>query len=255
MTTLTTDTLVIDIPGRGDGYGLDLSLAPGQVWGILGPNGAGKSTLMHTLAGLRAPRSGRIRLDGQALWALSRRQVAQQLGLLFQDHHDGFPATVLETALIGRHPFLSPWQSETADDLLRARAALASLGLEALEPRLVSTLSGGERQRVALATLLTQDPAIWLVDEPTNHLDLHHQVEVMALLAERARRGRTVVMCLHDLNLAARWCDHLLLLYPNGDACWGEAGQMLVPEALERLYGQALQTLDMDGVPVFMPKA
>ena len=254
MTVLTTQQLVIDIPGRSAGFGLDLTLAPGQVWGILGPNGAGKSTLMHTLAGLRPPRSGNVRLDDRTVSTLPRRQVAQRLGLLFQDHHDGFPATVLETALIGRHPFLSPWQSETADDLLRAQAALANLGLAELESRLVSTLSGGERQRVALATLLTQDPAIWLVDEPTNHLDLHHQVEVMALLAERARAGRTVVMCLHDLNLAARWCDHLLLLYPNGDACWGEADSMLVPGALERLYGQALQTLDMDGVPVFMPR-
>lgn len=254
MTTLTTRQLVIDIPGRNAGYPLELALAPGQVWGILGPNGAGKSTLMHTLAGLRPPRSGVIRLDERPLPALSRRQVAQRLGLLFQDHHDGFPATVLETAVIGRHPFLSPWQSESADDLDRARNALAELGLAGFERRLVSTLSGGERQRVALATLLTQDPDIWLVDEPTNHLDLHHQVEIMTLLAARARQGRTVVMCLHDLNLAARWCDHLLLLYPNGDACWGEAGHMLVPDALERLYGQALSTLDMDGVPVFMPR-
>ncbi len=254
MTVLTTQQLVIDIPRRAAGYPLDLTLQPGQVWGILGPNGAGKSTLLHTLAGLRRARNGGIGLDSEPLAALSRRQVAQRLGLLFQDHHDGFPATVLETALIGRHPFLSPWQSETAADLERARAALAALGLAELEERLVSTLSGGERQRVALATLLTQDPNIWLVDEPTNHLDLHHQVAVMALLAERARQGRTVVMCLHDLNLAARWCDHLLLLYPNGDACWGEAGHMLVPDALERLYGQPLRTLDMDGVPVFMPR-
>lgn len=255
MTVLTTRQLVIDIPGRGAGYPLDLNLQPGQVWGILGPNGAGKSTLMHTLAGLRTPRSGGVRLDDRALTSLPRRKVAQYLGLLFQDHHDGFPATVLETALIGRHPFLSPWQSETVDDLAQAREALATLGLAELEERLVSTLSGGERQRVALATLLTQDPTIWLVDEPTNHLDLRHQVEVMVLLAERARAGRTVVMCLHDLNLAARWCDHLLLLYPNGDACWGEASHMLVPDALERLYGQPLQTLDMDGIPVFMPRA
>ncbi|WP_166261732.1 ABC transporter ATP-binding protein [Marinobacter salicampi] len=254
MSLLSTDQLVTAIPGRAPGYALDLSFEPGQVWGILGPNGAGKSTLLHTLAGLSPARSGHVRLDGHDIAGLARRKVARQLGLLFQDHHDGFPATVMETTLIGRHPFLSPWQTETREDMACAYNALTVLGLGALAPRLVNTLSGGERQRVALATLLTQDPDIWLVDEPTNHLDLHHQVETMTLMADRARQGRTVIMCMHDLNLAARWCDHILLLYPNGDACWGPARQMLVPHALERLYGQRLATAEIEGVPVFIPR-
>ncbi|WP_404366678.1 ABC transporter ATP-binding protein [Marinobacter sp.] len=253
MTTLSTHELIIRIPDRAPGYALDLRFEPGQVWGILGPNGAGKSTLLHTLAGLYPARSGEVRLDDTGVNQMPRRQVARQLGLLFQDRHDGFPATVMETTLIGRHPFLSPWQSETADDLARARQALAKLGLEGMAGRLVSTLSGGERQRVALATLLTQAPAVWLADEPTNHLDLHHQVEAMVLLAEQARQGSTVVMCLHDLNLAARWCNHILLLYPSGDACWGKSRDMLVPEALEQLYGQKLLSTEIDGAPVFVP--
>ena len=254
MTTLTTHQLVISIPDRAPGYALDLKFEPGQMWGILGPNGAGKSTLLHTLAGLHPPGSGEVRLDGIPVSQMPRRQIARKLGLLFQDRYDGFPATVMETTLIGRHPFLSPWQSETAEDLALARHALAKLDLEGLADRLVSTLSGGERQRVALATLLTQAPGIWLADEPTNHLDLHHQVSAMALLAEQARGADTVVMCLHDLNLAARWCDHILLLYPNGDACWGTAREMLVPEALEQLYGQKLLTGEIDGSPVFVPR-
>ncbi len=119
--------------------------------------------------------------------------------------------------------------------------------------RLVSTLYGGERQRVAIATVLTQAPNVWLADEPTNHLDLHHQSAVMALMAEQAAEGHAVMMCLHDLNLAARWCDHVLLMYPNGEVCWGPRDSMLVPSALESLYRQKLAVVEVDGAPVFVP--
>lgn len=253
MQTLNCQQLLIDIPGRPSGRPLDLRIEAGQVWGILGPNGAGKSTLLHTLAGLQSARSGRVFLGERALTDLPRRQVAQQLGLVFQERQDGFPATALETALIGRHPWLSPWQMETADDLALAERSLQRLDVDHLADRLVSTLSGGERQRVAIATTLTQSPHTWLVDEPTNHLDLHHQVAVMELLTEQAAGGCAVLMCLHDLNLAARWCDHLLLLFPDGEACWGEAASMLVPEALEQLYDQKLATAEVDGAPVYVP--
>ena len=253
MSRLDIRELIIDVPGRGDGRALSFSVAPGQVWGVLGPNGSGKTTLLHTLAGLRPPRSGKVMIDNQPLATQPRRQIARTLGLVFQERHDGFPATVRETALIGRHPWLSAWQMEGAEDLRLAEAALARLDVAHLAERLVNTLSGGERQRLAIATVLTQAPQIWLADEPTNHLDLHHQSAVMALLAEQAVAGRAVMMCLHDLNLAARWCDHLLLLYPDGEACWGPAQKMLVPEALERLYNQRLVTANIDGAPVFVP--
>lgn len=253
MTTLDTQGLIIDIPDRPDGDPLALQVEPGQVWAVLGPNGAGKTTLLHTLAGLKPARRGEVRLDGRTLARLGRREVARRLAVVFQDHQDSFPATVLETALIGRHPHLSPWDLDTADDVRIAREALCRLELEGLEDRLVSTLSGGERQRLAMATALTQEPAIWLADEPTNHLDLHHQVAIMQLLAEEAEAGRAVFMCLHDLNIAARWCTHLLLLEPDGRACWGPAEEMLVPQALERLYGQALTVGQINGSRVFVP--
>ena len=253
MGRLDIRELIIDVPGRGDGRALSFSVAPGQVWGVLGPNGSGKTTLLHTLAGLRPPRSGQVMIDNLPLATQPRRQIARTLGLVFQERHDGFPATVRETALIGRHPWLSTWQMEGAEDLRLAEAALARMDVAHLAERLVNTLSGGERQRLAIATVLTQAPQIWLADEPTNHLDLHHQSAVMALLAEQAAAGRAVMMCLHDLNLAARWCDHLLLLYPDGEACWGPAQEMLVPEALERLYNQRLVTANIDGAPVFVP--
>ncbi|MEC7816943.1 MAG: ABC transporter ATP-binding protein [Pseudomonadota bacterium] len=254
MTTLATDNLIIDIPGRPDGTALNFSVKPGQVWGVLGPNGAGKTTLMHTLAGLRPPRQGQVRLDDVPLPELRRRLISQKIGLVFQDHQDGFPATALETALIGRHPWLSAWQMETASDIELAEQALKRLDAAHLRNRLVNTLSGGERQRVAIATLMTQNPDIWLLDEPTNHLDLHHQVSVMNLLTQQASNQKAVFMCLHDLNLAARWCDHLLLLYPDGSACWGPAEIMLVPSALEQLYDQALVTVEVDGARLFVPR-
>jgi iron complex transport system ATP-binding protein len=251
---LQTRNLVLDIPGRPDGQVLDFALAPGEIWGILGPNGAGKSTLLHTLAGLRTPRRGAVWLGDQPLSGMRRRWIARQVGLVFQENHDGFPATVLETALIGRHPWLSAWQMESAEDWNRALQALEALDVDDLQDRPISTLSGGERQRVAIATLMTQSPQTWLLDEPTNHLDLHHQVAVMRLLAAQAQAGRAIMMCLHDLNLAARWCDHLLLLYPDGTACWGATANMLEVQALERLYHQPLVVVQVDGAAYFVPR-
>lgn len=253
MAGLTTHNLVINLPGRADGFALNLAVEPGQSWGVLGPNGAGKTTLLHTLAGLLPARSGEVQLSNAPIRSLKRRDIARQLGLVFQERQDSFPATVLETALIGRHPWLLPWESEQAEDQNRAEQALAALDVDHLSNRLLNTLSGGERQRVAIATLMTQNPDIWLLDEPTNHLDLHHQVKVMKLLKSQVAAGKTVFMCLHDLNLAARWCSHVLLLYPNGDACWGPSEAMLIPDALERLYDQKLTTVEADGAPVFVP--
>ncbi len=251
---LTLDDLVIHIPERPPGSPLNLAVAPGECWGILGPNGVGKTTLLHTLAGLRAPHRGEVRLGGEPLARLGRQGVARRLALVFQDHHDGFPATVLETALIGRHPYLRAWDVESPEDTAIAAEALARVDLAGLEHRLIATLSGGERQRLAIATALTQTPELFLLDEPTNHLDLHHQTRVLALVHAEVARGRAAVLSLHDINLAARHCDRLLLLYPDGQACWGPTAEMLVPEALERLYGQPLATGSVAGQPVFVPR-
>jgi len=253
MSTLTIDRLVIDVPGRDDGDAISLDIGPGQVWGVLGPNGAGKTTLLHTLAGLRPARSGQVLLDGKPLTACPRRQVAQRLAVVFQEHHDSFPASVLETVLIGRHPHRLPWDLDTTEDLAIARRVLERMELDGLEERLVSTLSGGERQRLAIATAMAQQPVIWLADEPINDLDLHHQVAVMDLLADEAGDGKAVLACLHDLNVAAGWCSHLVLLTPDGEVCHGPAADMLVPSALERLYRQKLRVGTIDGTRVFVP--
>ena len=246
--------LTVSIAGIGVCRALDFSVAPGQSWAILGCNGAGKTTLLHTLAGLRAPDAGTITLDGRPLATLPAREVARIRGLLTQDDADAFGATVLETAMIGRHPYLSRWQWEGADDLRIAREALASMDLAGAEQRDIRTLSGGERRRAALAALLTQQSRLLLLDEPSSHLDLAHQLAVLRRLRALARdRGGALIMVLHDVNLARRFCNHVLIL-DRGTAIAGAASELLTAERLSKTYGVALKTL-VNGDEVFFVPA
>jgi len=234
---------------------LDLGIERGEHWAILGRNGVGKTTLLHTLAGLRDAGSGTITLQGRELHALPRRRRAQTIGLLLQDHIDTFPASVLETVLIGRHPYLGALQWEGPDDVALGQEALRAVGLERLAGRNVATLSGGERRRAGIATLLTQDPALLLLDEPVNHLDIHHQIDMLDLLSERSRTGnKALVMVLHDLNLALRYCNRFLLLFGDGETLQGTAAEVLTQETLERLYGHPLQRLQADQGTVWLPR-
>jgi iron complex transport system ATP-binding protein len=233
---------------------LDLRINEGETWGVLGRNGAGKTTLLHTLAGLRRPALGCVMLDGTPLPRLSRRRIARHIGVLPQDHEDAFPASVLETALIGRHPYLGPLQWEGATDYAAARAALRAVGLEGMEARGIATLSGGERRRLGIATLLAQDPHVLLLDEPTNHLDFHHRILILDLLTERTRAGaKSMLLVLHDPNLAVRYCDHFLLLYDGGETLQGTAAEVLTQPNLERLYGHPLQALPGPRGTVWLP--
>jgi iron complex transport system ATP-binding protein len=253
---LETRALGVSIAAHSVCGDLNLRISTGERWAILGRNGSGKTTLLKALAGLHDPDCGEVRLDGHPLNDIARRDVARRVGVLFQTHHDLFPGTVLETAMIGRHPHLRPWQWEEAEDLSLARQALQQVGLTGLENRDVATLSGGERQRLEIATLLTQDPALLLLDEPTNHLDLHHQVEILALFgraAETGGDGKAVVMVLHDVNLAARFCDHALLLFSAGECAHGPVRAMLRSSLLERLYGHPLRALPDGAMEVFIP--
>ncbi len=249
MSLVRTLKLDVEIGAQRVCNQLDLNLEKGQFWGLLGRNGVGKTTLLHTLAGLRPPTGGEVYLDDAPLTQLSRRNVAQRVGVLFQDISDPFPATVLETVLMGRHPHLGRWQWEGAEELSRARARLADFGLRALTQRPVQTLSGGERRRLALATLLTQDPQLFLLDEPTNHLDLHFQMTVLDHFRRQCRSGgKTTVAILHDVNLAARFCDHLLLLLDHGDYLCGPTRTLLNANTIERLYGHPVtQVRDESG--------
>jgi iron complex transport system ATP-binding protein len=255
MTLLETRSLQVTIGDTAVCRDLDLTINAGERWCILGCNGAGKTTLLLTLAGLRPPQAGNIALQQQALSALPRRQVARQIGILFQDQTDAFPANVLDTVLTGRHPWLGPLQWEGTADLEKARTALQAVGLAGIEQRSVTTLSGGERRRLGIATLLTQDPQLLLLDEPTNHLDIHHQIRTLQLVSELAANGdRALLLVMHDLNLAARYCNRFLLLFGDGETAQGNAAEVLTRPNLERLYQHPLLPLQGPQGQVWVPQ-
>lgn len=242
---LTAQNLVLEIPDRTHQAPINLRILPGQCWGILGPNGAGKTTLLQTLAGLKAPRSGVIHLRAGPLHQLHRQIIAKELGVTLQHPGDEFPGTVLDTTLMGRHPHLRRWQQERPEDYRMALAALQAVELAHLAKRNIGTLSGGERQRVAIATLLTQDAPLWLLDEPTNHLDLHHQIALLERISDRVQTDtHAAMLSLHDPNLAARYCSHLLLVYATGECCLGTTTEIFRLKALEHLLQHPLSALE-----------
>lgn len=250
--SLACTQLTVEVAERTLVRDLELTVASGTVTAVLGRNGAGKTLTMHTLAGLRAPARGVVTLDGAALASWPRRVLALKLGLLTQTTEDPFPSTVLDSVLVGRHPHVDFWRWESDADRAIARAALAAVALEDFAERDIDTLSGGERRRVALATLLAQNPDVLLLDEPINHLDPHHQLDVLKLLRDRARDGRTVVMSLHDAGLAARFSDHALLLYGDGEWLSGPTSEVLTPETMTKLYGVAVREIAWAGGRTFV---
>ena len=234
---------------------LDLELRAGERLAILGRNGAGKSTLLSVLAGLRAPLAGEVRLKGAGYDELGPRRAARVRGWLPQSRNDAFASTVLETALVGRHPHLERWGWESAQDAQIVRQTLAAVGLADFERRDIQTLSGGECQRLAIATLLAQQPELFLLDEPVAYLDLKHQIAMLALFAGAAREcGAAVAMVLHEPALAWRFCDRVLLVHGDGRCESGPAPEMLSAERLSALYDYPLEVFERDGQLCLIPR-
>ncbi|MBX3704244.1 MAG: ABC transporter ATP-binding protein [Steroidobacteraceae bacterium] len=250
--SLAARALEVAVPGRTLVRGLAFEAQGGDFVAVLGNNGVGKTLTLHTLAGLRAPAAGSVELDGRDIAGWPGRERARRLALLPQVTDDPFPATVFDTALIGRHPHLPFWQWEGAEDHASARAALDAVGLAAFAPRAVDTLSGGERRRLDVATLLAQDAAVCLLDEPTNHLDPQHRHEVLALFRARADAGGLVIATLHDATLAARWASHALLLFGDGRWQFGRAAEVLTADALSTLYAVPVEEIAWRGGRVFV---
>lgn len=242
----------VETPQRCLVDGLDLSTRTGEFVAVLGENGAGKTLTLHTLAGLRAPAAGQVMLASRVLDDWPRRELARELALLTQVSEDPFPNTALETAVMGRHPHIEFWRWESDADYERARAALAAVGLAGCDARDVQTLSGGERRRVAIATVLTQEPRVFLLDEPTNHLDPHHQLEILRLFRARADAGCLVIASLHDATLAAQFADRTLLLFGDGRWRFGASTETLTPEALSALYHTPIHEIAFRGRRVFV---
>ncbi len=234
---LRCENLFIEAGERHLIENLTLDIRYGQRWAVLGMNGAGKTTLLQTLAGLLPAQQGQIYLNDQVLQQKSRREIALKLGLLFQDQHELFPGTVMETVLTGRHPHLRAWQWESAEDKDKARELLAAVDLDHYEQRQVTTLSGGERRRLGIATVLLQDPDLLLLDEPVNHLDLHHQQTILQLLNSTVqKKNKSLLMVMHDINLSAHYCDHVLMIFKDGKTRQGSTAELFQEDILSELY-------------------
>jgi iron complex transport system ATP-binding protein len=217
--------------------GLSIEVPKGQFLGVIGPNGAGKSTVVRLMLGLIAPARGAVKVGGRSVAAYPRREFARVVAAVTQEEALEFPFNALEVVLMGRIAHLGPLGFENAADLEAARRAMAETGVEALADRPLHTLSGGERKRVLLARALAQDPQVLVLDEPAAALDIHHQIAIFDLLAERHRRGVTVVVVVHDLNLAAAYCDRLLLIRPNAPALAGSVEEILNYQLIKETFG------------------
>ncbi|HCK75568.1 MAG TPA: ABC transporter [Gammaproteobacteria bacterium] len=241
MTLLHADRIEAGVGNVAACRDLELSLEAGTVWSILGRNGIGKTTLLLTLAGLKPLKGGQICLDGRSLDQLSRRARARKIGLLFQHPEIQFPTTVGETVMSGRHPWIERWRDSSERDQLIVDQELERVGLQGFGNRSLSSLSGGERRRVELAALAAQQTEMVFMDEPVNHLDLHFQTHLMKdFLADCRAKGRAVMMVMHDVNLAVRFSDHLLLLFGDGETTQGPVDLIASEENLSRLYQHQL---------------
>jgi iron complex transport system ATP-binding protein len=211
-------------------------VAPGTLTAVVGPNGSGKSTLLRVLAGLWAPASGSVTLNGQPIGAMPRREMARRLAFLPQDTRCDFAFTVQELVAMGRHPHRGRFQPEGAGDRHAIEAAIAMCDLEDLRQRTVDRLSGGERQRVAIARCLATEPEAILLDEPTAHLDLEHALSIVALCRSLADAGRTVALATHDLGTVVRYATHVLVLHNGRVAGFGTPSGVLTPEMCRKVF-------------------
>ena len=215
---------------------ISCALYPGCFYGVVGPNGSGKTTLVDLLCGCKQPASGSIRLGGRALADFGKRELARQLALVPQEFDIGFDFTVEETVMMGRHPHIGRFQAPTASDWDKATAAMASLGIETLAARPLASLSGGQKQRAIVARALAQDTPALFFDEATASLDVRHALRIFNIARRLAREGRMVLAVIHDLNLAAAFCDHLLIMKDGRLFAQGEASATLTAEVIAEVF-------------------
>ena len=217
--------------------GVTLHADRGQLVGLIGPNGAGKSTLLRAMSGILGYRDGAVRLDGADIKSLSSKAIAAGLALVPQiaPYTHGF--TCIELVLMGRYPHLGRFQIEGKEDDRISRDAMRLTEIEQFADRTLDTLSGGERQRVFVSRALAQQPRVLLLDEPTSNLDVLHQLKVFDLVRKLVDEGLTAVAAIHDLNMAARYCDRLVLLTGGRVLAEGSPEEVLSPETIESAFG------------------
>ncbi|QGV82032.1 ABC transporter ATP-binding protein [Streptomyces ficellus] len=217
---------------------VSLTARPGEVIGLVGPNGSGKSSLLRAVYRVLRPDTGQVRVDGADAWALPPRRLARTLAAVVQETGADFDLTVREVVAMGRTPHKRLLDGDTAKDARLISRALEAVDAAGLADRAFDRLSGGERQRVLIARALSQQPSLLVLDEPTNHLDVRHQLEVLGHL--RALPA-TVLVALHDLNLAAYYCDRLYVLRDGAVTASGPPGEVLTPLLLAEVYGVAAE--------------
>lgn len=236
---------------------VSVALPPEQVTVIVGPNGCGKSTLLRGLARLLKPRGGAVLLDGTDISRLPAGRVAQRLGLLPQQPAAPDGITAADLIARGRHPHQRWFRQFSDADAEAVSAAMAATGVTDLAHRPLDELSGGQRQRVWIALALAQDPGIMLLDEPTTYLDLAHQVDVLELLTDPdTRSGRTMVLVLHDLDLAGRYADHLIVMKDGGIVAQGRPTEVVTAETVEAVFSLPCMVISdpLTGTPIVLPR-
>lgn len=236
MTGLRVDSARWQVDGRLILDGVDITVPRGSVGGLLGPNGSGKSSLLRMITGVTSSATGDVSWFGADLLGMRARDRARRVALVEQESVADVDLTVRDVVLLGRTPHRTRWSPDSDRDLTIVDRALAGVGLADLAERQFPTLSGGERQRVHLARALAQEPELILLDEPTNHLDVHAQLAALELVRHAVDHGTTALVALHDLNLAAAYCDHVVLLAEGRVVTAGEVREVLVPEIIDPVY-------------------
>lgn len=249
---LQTQNLTLQYPGKLLCRDLSLTVKPGECWAILGQNGSGKTTLIHALGGLRTTDNS-VTMAGRAPQTWPRRELARKLGVMLQEEPGEFWGNVQEYVMLGRHPHVKNLFGWEAVDCDIAMQAIARMELTDFSQRPLDTLSGGERQRARIALLLAQSPQCYLLDEPLQHLDLRHQLAAMTLFRELAGQGSAVMMVLHDIAWADRYCDQVLMLFDNGRVLAGPTRELLTRPNLEALYQCSLEEFGAGSKRHFIP--
>ncbi|HUH13040.1 MAG TPA: ABC transporter ATP-binding protein, partial [Longimicrobiales bacterium] len=260
--TFEASGLTLHYPGAAAPALAEVSLTAraGRFTAVLGPNSSGKSTLLRVLLGVLAPDAGEARYRGRPVPAWDRRALAREVGVVPQSEEIAFPLSVRELARMGRYPHLGLWRAEGARDRAAVDRALARADVLPLADRLLYTLSGGERQRARIARALAQEPRALVLDEPTASLDIRHEMGIFRLLRELADDGVTVLAVTHNLNLAARFADHLVLLQRGRAVAAGRAAAVLREDTVSRVYGWPVDVVDLrsggrdDGAPQVIPR-
>ena len=251
--SLLLDGLAVDISGRRIVSGIDLAVADREFAGLVGPNGSGKSTILKAIYRVHRPSAGRVLLDGTDLLALRPRKAARRIAVVAQESTSEFDFSVREMVMIGRTPHKGSFDRDTAADHSLVDQAIERVGCEELAYRSFNTLSGGEKQLILIARALAQGADHLILDEPTNHLDIHHQVEILELVAGL---GVTVLAALHDLSLAALFCRTIHVLRAGRIVSSGPPGAVLTPETIRHAYGADVLVIEHPdtGTPHLIPR-